>query len=151
MQERIGYAQVYKLQPALAKALIGLGDTAAAGLEASLIHLVKLRASQINGCAFCQHMHAAEARHDGEKQERLDVLSAWYEVQVFSARERAALQWTESVTRIAEGAVSDESYAELAQCFSEQEIVDLMAVIVTINAWNRIAVGFHFLPNFKDV
>lgn len=91
MKERIEKSAVYKIQPALYKSLPGLGEAAAAGLEHSLVHLVKLRASQINGCAYCQHMHANEARKDGEKQSRLDVLPAWREVPVFSARERAAL------------------------------------------------------------
>lgn len=151
MKERIDYAKVYKLQPALTKSLVALGEAAASGLEASLIHLVKLRASQINGCAFCQHMHAGEARHDGEKQERLDVLPAWREVPFFSDRERAALQFTEVLTRVAEHGVSDEAFAALTPHFSEQEIVNLVAAIVTINAWNRVAVSFQFLPQAKNL
>jgi AhpD family alkylhydroperoxidase len=150
MQERITRTQVYKLQPALVNSLVSLGNAAASVIEASLIHLVKVRASQINGCAFCQHMHAAEARHDGEKQERLDVLAAWHEVQVFSERERAALHWTEALTRIADKGVSDADYAQLQAHFTQTEIVSLSAAIITINAWNRVAVGFHFLPEFKE-
>lgn len=149
MKERIAYQQVYKLQPALAQSLIGLGDAAANKLEHSLIHLVKLRASQLNGCAFCQHMHANEARSDGEKQSRLDVLPAWKEVPVFSARERAALQWTEQLTLLAQQEIHDRDFNELKNQFSDEEIVNLTAAIVTINAWNRIAVSFHFLP--KDL
>lgn len=148
MQERISRTDVYKLQPALVKSLVGLGDAAASELEHSLIHLVKLRASQINGCAFCQHMHANEARKDGEEQHRLDVLPAWHEVEIFSARECAALAWTEKLTRIADQGVSDASYTQIAEHFSEKEIVNLTAVIVAINAWNRIAVGLHFAPDF---
>ena len=148
MNERISRNDVYKLQPALVKSLVGLGDAAASELEHSLIHLVKIRASQINGCAFCQHMHANEARKDGEQQHRLDVLPAWQEVSIFSARERAALAWTESLTRLAGESIHESDYTELAQHFSEKEIVNLTAAIVTINAWNRIAVGFHFAPDF---
>jgi len=148
MQKRINQPDVYKLQPALLKSLIGLGDAAASELEHSLIHLVKLRASQINGCAFCQHMHANEARKDGEQQHRLDVLPAWREVAIFSARERAALAWTEALTRLADQSVSDACFTEVAAQFSEKEIVNLSAAIATINAWNRIAVGFNFPPNF---
>lgn len=148
MSKRIPQNDVYKLQPAIAKSLIGLGDTAAGELEHSLIHLVKLRASQLNGCAFCQHMHVNEARKDGELQHRLDVLPAWKEVDIFSARERAALAWTEALTLVADKGISDKLYAATAQEFTEKELVNLTAAIVTINAWNRIAVGFHFVPAF---
>lgn len=150
MNERIAYQQVYKLQPAIAQSLIGLGEAAATKLEHSLIHLVKLRASQLNGCAFCQHMHANEARKDGEQQYRLDVLAAWREAPYFSARERAALHWAEALTLLAQKDIHDEDFALVHEQFSEEEIVNLTAVIVTINAWNRIAVGFHFLPIIKD-
>ena len=148
MSKRITQPDVYKLQPTILKSLIGLGDAAASELEHSLIHLVKLRASQLNGCAFCQHMHANEARKDGEQQHRLDILPAWKEVDIFSARERAALAWTEALTLVANDGVSDEIYAATAQHFTEKELVNLTAAIVTINAWNRIAVGFHFAPAF---
>lgn len=150
MKERIAYQHVYKLQPALAKSLIELGDAAALKIEHSLVHLIKLRVSQINGCAFCQHMHSNEARKDGEKQVRLDVLPSWREVPVFSARERAALAWAEKLTLLAGKEIHDEDFAEVREHFNEEEIVNLAAVIVTINAWNRIAVGFHFLPVIKD-
>lgn len=151
MQERIAYQHVYKLQPALAQSLIGLGEAAAGKLEHSLIHLVKIRASQLNSCAFCQHMHANEARKDGEKQSRLDVLPAWKEVPIFSARERAALKWTEQVTLLTQHEIHDQDFSELKNHFSDEEIVNLTAAIVTINAWNRIAVSFHFLPQIKDL
>ncbi len=148
MQQRIKQPDVYKLQPAILKSLIDLGNAAAGELEHSLIHLVKLRASQINGCAFCQHMHANEARKDGEQQHRLDVLPAWREVAIFSARERAALAWTEALTQLSTHSVSDTCFTEVREHFSEKEIVNLSAAIATINAWNRIAVGFNFAPNF---
>ncbi|WP_049631133.1 carboxymuconolactone decarboxylase family protein [Cellvibrio sp. pealriver] len=148
MQQRIKQPDVYKLQPAILKSLIDLGNAAAGELEHSLIHLVKLRASQINGCAFCQHMHANEARKDGEQQHRLDVLPAWREVAIFTARERAALAWTEALTQLSNHGVSDACFTEVREQFNEKEIVNLSAAIATINAWNRIAVGFNFAPNF---
>ncbi len=150
MKERIAYQNVYKLQPALAKHLIELGDAAAQKIEHPLIHLIKLRVSQINGCAFCQHMHVNEARKDGEKQGRLDVLAAWKEVPAFSARERSALAWAEKLTLLAQHEIQDEDFARVREQFSEEEVVNLTAAIVTINAWNRIATGFHFLPTIKD-
>lgn len=151
MKERIAYQEVYKLQPVLAQSLIALSEAAAEKLEHSLIHLVKLRASQLNHCAFCQHMHANEARKDGEQQSRLDVLPAWKEVPIFSARERAALRWTEQLTLQAQHDIHDQDFSVVQTHFSEEEIVNLTAVIVAINAWNRIAVGFHFLPVIKDL
>lgn len=149
MLERLDRNEVYKLQPTLVKALGSLSEAAGKVLEASLIHLLHLRISQLNGCAFCQHMHAAEARHDGEQQQRLDVLAAWQETRFFSARERAALRWAETLTLLASQPVSAEAYAELATQFSSEEIVNLSAVIVTMNAWNRIAVGFQFQPQLS--
>jgi AhpD family alkylhydroperoxidase len=146
MTPRIDRNDVYKLQPTLVKALGSLGEAAGQVIEASLVHLLHLRISQLNGCAFCLHMHAAEARHDGEQQQRLDVLAAWQETHFFSARERAALRWAEALTLLAKQQISDDIYAELTAQFSQQEIVNLSAVIVTMNAWNRIAVGFQFQP-----
>ena len=151
MNERITYQQVNKLQPELAKSLVALGDAAASKLEHSLVHLVKLRASQLNSCAFCQHMHSNEARNDGEEQNRLDVLISWQEVPVFSARERAALRWTELLTLQAQHGIHDQDFIDLQAHFTEEEIVNLTSTIATINAWNRIAVGFHFLPVMKAV
>lgn len=146
MTPRIDRNDVYKLQPTLVKALGSLGEAAGKVIEASLVHLLHLRISQLNGCAFCLHMHAAEARHDGEQQQRLDVLAAWQETHFFSARERAALRWAEALTLLAKQQVSDDIYTELTAQFNQQEIVNLSAVIVTMNAWNRIAVGFQFQP-----
>ena len=147
MQERITSTDFYKAQPVLTKSLIAIGDAVlASGLEISLYHLIKLRASQINGCAFCQHMHANEARKDGESQARLDVLPAWREVPFFSARERAALSWTEVLTQIAGRGVSDDDFAKVSAEFTHTEIANLTALIVTINSWNRIAIGNNFIP-----
>ncbi len=150
MSERISRTQVYKMQPALLQHLVALAKAAeASGLPHSLIHLIKIRASQLNGCAFCQHMHANEARKDGEKQQRLDVLPAWREVgAVFTPAEQAALRWTEALTLVAQQGVSDADYAAVAAEFSEAQILDLSVLIVTINSWNRIAVAFHFQPDF---
>ncbi len=150
MSERISRSQVYKMQPALLQHLVALAKAAeATGLSASLIHLIKIRASQLNGCAFCQHMHANEARKDGELQQRLDVLPAWREVSaVFTPAEQAALRWTEALTLVAQQGVSDADYAAVAAEYSEAQILDLSVLIVTINSWNRIAVAFHFQPDF---
>jgi len=152
MQERISYSEFYKAQPVLAKSLIAIGEAVlASGLEVSLYHLVKLRASQINGCAFCQHMHSNEASKDGESQTRLDVLPAWHEVPFFNNRERAALGWTEALTQIAGKGVSDEEFAKVSAEFTQTEIVNLTALIVSINSWNRIAVGVRFTPKQDQV
>lgn len=150
MSERISRTAVYKTQPAIVQHLVGLAKAAEdSGLDKSLIHLIKIRASQLNGCAFCQHMHANEARKDGEQQQRLDVLPSWREVtSVFTAREQAALIWTEALTLVAGKGVSEQDYAAVAAHYSEQEILNLTALIVTINSWNRIAVAFHFQPEF---
>lgn len=149
MKERINYQQTNQHQPLLAKSLLALGEATAKILEPSLIHLVKLRASQLNHCAFCQHMHANEARQDGEAQARLDVLAAWKEVPAFSARERSALDWTEKLTLLPNNEIHDEDFAQLQEHFTQEEIVNLTTVIVTINAWNRISVGFHYIPDIK--
>ncbi|MDT3280782.1 MULTISPECIES: carboxymuconolactone decarboxylase family protein [Shewanella] len=148
MSERIPRQQIYQLQPALANALLSL-DKAAGDSHFSplLVHLVKLRASQLNSCAFCQRMHAKEARSDGEEQLRLDLLAAWHEVDgIFNERERAALLWTEILTQVATAPVHDSHYAALAEHYSEKEIVDLTSLIIAINGWNRVAIAFHLQP-----
>lgn len=113
------------------------------GLELSLIHLVKIRASQLNGCAYCIHMHTRDARAAGEHEERLYLLSAWRESPLYTARERAALEWTETLTLLADTHAPDAAYAELADHFDEVERVKLSMLVVAINGWNRIAVGFR--------
>ena len=118
------------------------------GLEPSLQELVKLRASQINNCAFCMDMHFREARQKGEREERLVLLSAWEELDSFTPRERAALRWTEALTRLASGRVSDEVFAEAREQFSEEELTSLTLAIVAINGWNRFSVGFRMPPGF---
>jgi AhpD family alkylhydroperoxidase len=113
------------------------------GLEASLLELVKMRASQINGCAFCLDMHSKDARAAGETEQRLYLLSAWREAPFYTPRERAALAWTEALTSVADGHVPDEVYAEAREHFGEKELVDLSLAVVAINGWNRLAVGFR--------
>jgi AhpD family alkylhydroperoxidase len=120
------------------------------GLERSLIHLVKMRASQINGCAYCLDMHSKEARKDGETEQRLYVLSAWPESPAFTDRERAALAWTEALTLIAETHAPDDVYERARSQFSEEELLKLSMVIVTINGWNRLAVGSRAVHPMPD-
>jgi AhpD family alkylhydroperoxidase len=115
------------------------------GLEHSLIELVKIRASQINHCAYCLHMHTADARRAGENEERLYLISAWRESPLYSPRERAALAWTEALTELAESRAPDEAWAGLDPHFTPEEKVKLTMLIVTINGWNRIAVGFRLV------
>lgn len=113
------------------------------GLESSLIELVKLRASLINGCAYCVDMHTKDARLAGETEQRLYAVPVWRETPFFTPRERAALAWTEAVTEIARTGVPDEAFAEVRSHFSEEELVALTMVVITINGWNRLAVSFR--------
>jgi AhpD family alkylhydroperoxidase len=116
------------------------------GLDHKFIHLLKLRASQINGCAFCIDMHSLDARAAGETEQRLYALNAWRETPFFSDRERAGLAWIEAVTLVAQTHLPDEIYEEALAHFSEKEIVDLTYLAMTINAWNRLAVATRALP-----
>ncbi len=134
----------YQAAPHSIKALADLeAKIAACGLEKSLMELVKIRASQINGCAFCLSMHTREARANGEAEERIYLLNAWRESPLYSERERAALAWTEAVTLVSEGHVPDTVFAEARAQFSEEELVKLTLLVTTINAWNRIAIAFR--------
>jgi AhpD family alkylhydroperoxidase len=119
------------------------------GLEESLMELVEIRASQINGCAVCLHMHTAAARKRGESEERLYLLDAWRESPLYSARERAALAWTEALTLVSETHAPDETYQALQAQFTPEEQVALTLLIVTINGWNRIQVGFRAVHPVK--
>jgi AhpD family alkylhydroperoxidase len=116
------------------------------GLEHSLRELVKMRASQINGCAFCLDMHSKDARALGETEQRLYLLGAWRETPFYTERERAALAWTEAVTQISAHGVSDELYEAARQHFSEKELVDLTWAVAAINSWNRLAISFRAEP-----
>jgi len=115
------------------------------GLDHALLELVKTRASQINGCAYCIEMHTSDARKAGESEQRLYLLSAWRESPLYSTRERAALAWTEALTLIAETHAPDEVYAEASRHFSEKELVNLSVAIGMINIWNRLAIGFRYV------
>jgi AhpD family alkylhydroperoxidase len=134
----------YQAEPNAMKALMGLENYVQnSGLEPSLIDLVKTRASQINGCAYCIHMHTREARARGEAEERLYLLDAWRESPLYTERERAALAWTEAVTLVSQTHVPDAVYDEVRTQFSEAELVKLTLLVATINAWNRIAISFR--------
>jgi AhpD family alkylhydroperoxidase len=141
MKSRMNY---YQAAPETIKALVGVEDVIkASGLELSLIELVKTRASQINGCAFCINMHTADARKNGETEQRLYLLNAWRESPLYTERERAALAWTEALTLIADTHAPDEDYEAMRAQFSEAEAVNLTMLIGAINAWNRVAIGFR--------
>lgn len=130
--------------PKLMKAMVDLERAVQrGGLEQSLIELVKLRASQINRCAYCIHMHSRDARAHGERQERLDLLPAWRESSLYSDRERAALLWIETLTLLPESGAPDADYEAMAAEFDEHEQVALTLLIGAINVWNRLAVGFR--------
>jgi AhpD family alkylhydroperoxidase len=139
MQQRY---DAFKAAPGALAAMRGLQDYVnKCGLEKSMLELVKSRASQINGCAFCIHMHSRDARAQGESEERLYLLDAWRESPLYSDRERAALAWTEAVTLVADTRVPDEVYDEARRHFSEKELTDLTMAVVVINGWNRLMVA----------
>lgn len=141
----------FKTAPGAYKAMAGLqAYVNGCGLEPSLMELVKIRASQINGCAFCLAMHVRDARKLGESDERMHLLNAWHEAPVFTPRERAAIAWTEAVTLVTEGHVPDAVYEEARHHFTEKEMVDLTCAIVAINGWNRMSVAFRRLPELAD-
>jgi AhpD family alkylhydroperoxidase len=138
--------------PETIKAVIALEDHLVnSGLERSLYYLVKTRASQINGCAYCIHMHTRDARAHGESEERLYLLSAWRESPLYSERERAALAWTESLTLIAETHAPDDVFEDVKKHFSDDEMVKLTILIGTINTWNRLAISFRSVHPVKAV
>jgi AhpD family alkylhydroperoxidase len=140
----------YKASPDAIKAMIDLeGYVQGCGLEPGLIDLIKTRASQINGCAYCIHMHTHEARARGEKEERLYLLDAWRESPLYSERERAALAWPEAVTLISRTHAPDAIYEEARRHFTEEELVKLTVAIGAINSWNRIAIGFRSVHPVK--
>jgi len=144
MKPRMNFFQA---APDAIKALTALeGQIQGAGLEQSLIELVRIRASQINGCAFCINMHTQDARKNGETEQRLYLLNAWRESPVYTDRERAALAWTEAVTLISETHAPDDVYNEVRAQFSEAETVNLTMLIATLNAWNRLSISFRAMP-----
>jgi len=144
MKERLNYA---KIAPEALKAMLELERYVAdSGLERSLYELIKTRASQINGCAYCLDMHTKDARKAGETEQRLYGLNAWWETPFYPERERAGLEWTESLTLISKNNISDLLYASTREHFNEKEMVALTMAIVAINGWNRLAIGFRTVP-----
>ncbi|HKR43508.1 MAG TPA: carboxymuconolactone decarboxylase family protein [Paraburkholderia sp.] len=133
---------LFAAAPTLMKSWMGTSLAVSGSLEPSLIALVEVRASQINGCANCLNMHTAHAREEGETEQRLYLLSAWKEAPCYTDRERAALGWTDALTRLSEGHVLEEARAALSGHFTEEEQVKLTLMINVINGWNRLAVGF---------
>jgi AhpD family alkylhydroperoxidase len=130
-----------------AKAMYGLEHyVRSSGLESGLIELVKMRASQINGCAYCLDMHSKDARAAGETEQRLYALNAWRETPFYTDRERAALEWTEALTLVSQNHVPDEVYESVKKQFSEEELVSLSMAVVAINGWNRLAISFRAVP-----
>jgi len=147
-QPRLDATQV---SPDLYKAMLGLEKyVEASGLERKLVDLIKIRASQINGCAYCIVMHTNDARKHGESDERMHLLNAWRGAPIYSARERAALSWTEAVTKISDHHVPDDVYEEARNHFSEKELVDLTGAVIAINAWNRAAIAFRPTPPLQN-
>ena len=144
---RITGQEFQKFAPDAQAALLVLGKAIAnSGLEEDLVQLVKVRASQINGCAFCTQLHLNESRHIGIPAPKLDLLVAWREAGVHSEREKAALQWTELLTALTHHHISDEDYAAVSAHFAPQELAWLSSAIVLINGWNRIAAPFQYAP-----
>jgi AhpD family alkylhydroperoxidase len=140
MGSRIDYQHA---TPAALQAMLGLEHyVRSSSIEHSLLELVKLRASQINGCGYCLDMHSKDARAEGETEQRIYVLSAWREAPFFTARERAALAWTEALTKIADTEIGDSLYESVRAQFSEKELVDLTMAVIAINGWNRLSISF---------
>src|SRR5512135_2830540 len=144
MKPRIEYT---KAGPGAIKAMLDLEKyIAGTGLEESLLNLVRMRASQINGCAYCIDMHSKDARAAGETEQRLYELDAWRETPFYTEREMAALAWTEAVTKVFDGHVPDEVFERARSQFSEKELVNLTLAVVAINGWNRLAISFRAVP-----
>ena len=144
MKSRLNYAEV---APNAMKGMIELEKYVhESGLERALYELVKTRASQINRCAYCLDMHTKDAREAGETEQRLYGLSAWQESPFYTEKERAALEWTEVITRISENDVSDSLYEATRKHFNEEEMLALTMAIITINGWNRLAISFRTIP-----
>ncbi|MGH9616932.1 MAG: carboxymuconolactone decarboxylase family protein [Acidobacteriaceae bacterium] len=144
MEPRLDYS---KVSPEALKAMLQLESfVRRSGIDPKLLELIKIRASQMNGCAYCIDMHTKDARAKGETEQRIYALNAWRETPFFTEKERAALAWTEALTNIQTGHAPDAVYRELSNNFSEAEMVNLTLAITTINSWNRIAIGFRAVP-----
>jgi len=145
MNPRLDY---YSASPKAMKAMIAMeAMTSNLSIEPALLHLIKIRASQLNGCAFCTDMHSVDARRLGETDRRLYSIVVWRDSQFFSPREQAALAWTEAVTLLSNNDVPDEVFQQARAQFSENELVDLTVAVTTINSWNRLAVSFRQAPS----
>ncbi|MDR9752777.1 carboxymuconolactone decarboxylase family protein [Pseudomonas sp. SZMC_28357] len=145
MSPRLDY---YNASPKAMKAMIAMeAMTSNLSIDTALLHLIKIRASQVNGCAFCTDMHSVDARRLGETDRRLYAIAVWRDSGFFTPRERAALAWTEAVTLLADSLVPDDVYAQAREQFSEEELVDLTVAVSTINSWNRLAVSFRQTPS----
>ena len=144
MQARLDW---YKISGGAYRAMAGLeAFVQGAHLDPALLHLIRMRVSQINGCAYCLDMHSKDARAAGETEQRLYELNAWRETPFYSERERAALAWAEALTLVHETHAPDDVYEEARKRFSEEELVSLTIAIVAINSWNRLAIGFRAVP-----
>ncbi|MBB5442313.1 MULTISPECIES: carboxymuconolactone decarboxylase family protein [unclassified Paraburkholderia] len=144
MEQRLDF---YKANPAAIKSLLGVEERIGkSSLEKSLTELVRLRASQINGCAYCVDMHTADARKGGETERRLATVVVWRETPFFTDRERAALKWTEALTLVSHDHVPDAVWQAVRPHFSNEELVDLTLLVSAINAWNRFAISFRKMP-----
>jgi AhpD family alkylhydroperoxidase len=139
--------ELTKANPKIVQLLLAIEEyLRGSGLESALRHLVNTRASQINGCAYCLDMHTKDARGEGETEQRLYALDAWRETPFFNERERAALEWTEAVTRVADGHIPDDVYERVRRHFNEQELIDLTLAAAHINTWNRLSIAFRTVP-----
>lgn len=141
MNPRIDFTK--HLNSGFARAMFNLSAEVEKAVDRRLVDLVKIRASQINGCAYCIDMHTKDARAAGETEQRIYALSAWRETPFFTPRERAALEWTETVTLVAETHVPDDVYKRVAEQFDESELVALTGAVIVINSWNRLSVSFR--------
>ncbi|MGB8346700.1 MAG: carboxymuconolactone decarboxylase family protein [Ktedonobacteraceae bacterium] len=147
MEARLSYA---KAAPGAYRAMAALERyVRECGLELPLIELVKIRVSQINGCAYCLDMHTKDARAEGETEQRIYTLPAWRETPFFTEREQAALAWAEAVTLVSETHVPDDVYEQARAHFNDEELVNLTMVVVAINGWNRLSVSFRTVPNYQ--
>ncbi len=144
MEARLDYANA---SPEAYKAMLQMeGVVRRSGIDPNLLELMKIRASQLNGCAYCIDMHTKDARFKGETEQRIYALDGWRETPFYTDKERAALAWTEAITNIQTGHAPDAVYQQLSRNFTEADIVNLTLAITTINAWNRIAIGFRLVP-----
>jgi AhpD family alkylhydroperoxidase len=147
IEARMEFAGFNEVAPAAREALSAVSKAVNdSGLEKALTELIKIRASQINGCPFCVQFHLNDARKAKVSQTKLDLIAVWREADVFSARERAALAWTEALTRVTPTGVADDAYEEVKKEFGESELVFLTVAVASINAWNRIAMAYRFTP-----